>query len=60
MFIAFVIAIILTAAEFIVGIFAIFSRWGSFATTIVSTVSLAATLSHHGELTNPRPRLSSL
>jgi hypothetical protein len=38
MFTAFVIAICLTIAEFIIGIFAIFSRWGSLATTIVSTV----------------------
>ncbi|PSN70189.1 integral membrane protein [Corynespora cassiicola Philippines] len=37
MFTAYVIAICLTAAEFVVGIFAIFSRWGSFVTTIVST-----------------------
>jgi hypothetical protein len=39
MFTAYLIAIILTAAEFVVGIFAIFSRWGSLVTTIVSTVS---------------------
>jgi hypothetical protein len=38
-FTAYVITIILTGAEFIIGIFAIFSRWGSLATTIVSTVS---------------------
>jgi len=31
------IALILTAAEFILGFFAIFSRWGSLVTTIVST-----------------------
>ncbi|KAF2109309.1 integral membrane protein-like protein [Lophiotrema nucula] len=37
MFAAYVIAICLTAAEFVVGIFAIFSRWGSLVTTIVST-----------------------
>lgn len=36
---AFIIATILTAAEFIVGFFAIFSRWGSLVTTILSTVS---------------------
>ncbi|KAH7402676.1 SUR7/PalI family-domain-containing protein [Pyrenochaeta sp. MPI-SDFR-AT-0127] len=34
---AFVIAIILTAVEFVIGFFAIFSRWGSLVTTIVST-----------------------
>lgn len=37
MFAAFIITICLTAAEFLVGIFAIFSRWGSLVTTIVST-----------------------
>lgn len=36
---AFIIATILTAAEFVVGFFAIFSRWGSLVTTILSTVS---------------------
>ena len=35
---AFIIALILTAVEFVVGFFAIFSRWGSLVTTIVSTV----------------------
>jgi hypothetical protein len=34
----FVIALALTAAECIIGFFAIFSRWGSLVTTIVSTV----------------------
>ncbi|KAL5113898.1 hypothetical protein ACEQ8H_008219 [Pleosporales sp. CAS-2024a] len=34
---SFLIATILTVAEFIVGFFAIFSRWGSLVTTIVST-----------------------
>lgn len=34
---AFTIGLILTLAEFVVGFFAIFSRWGSFVTTIVST-----------------------
>ncbi|KAF2476445.1 uncharacterized protein BDR25DRAFT_277567 [Lindgomyces ingoldianus] len=37
MFSAYVIAICLTAAELVVGIFAIFSRWGSLVTTIVSS-----------------------
>jgi hypothetical protein len=39
MFIAYVLALCTTIAEIIVGIFAIFSRWGSFVTTIVSTAS---------------------
>jgi hypothetical protein len=34
----FVITLALTAAEFMVGFSAIFSRWGSLVTTIVSTV----------------------
>lgn len=38
MFIAYVVGLCATAAEIVVGIFAIFSRWGSFVTTIVSTV----------------------
>lgn len=49
MFTAFVIAICLTLAEFVVGIFAIFSRWGSLVTTIISTAQtvfmLAAAIS---------------
>jgi len=44
-FTAYLIAAILTLAEFVVGIFAIFSRWGSLVTTIVSTVSHTPTLS---------------
>lgn len=36
---AFIIATILTAAEFVIGFFAIFSRWGSFVVTIISTAS---------------------
>jgi hypothetical protein len=32
--------LILSVAEFIIGFFAIFSRWGSLVTTIVSTVRL--------------------
>jgi hypothetical protein len=35
---AFVITLVLTAVEFVVGFFAIFSRWGSLVTTVVSTV----------------------
>lgn len=34
---AFVITLVLTASEFVIGFFAIFSRWGSLITTIVST-----------------------
>jgi hypothetical protein len=34
---AFVITLILTAAEFVIGFFAIFSRWGSLITTIISS-----------------------
>ncbi|KAF2876964.1 SUR7/PalI family-domain-containing protein [Massariosphaeria phaeospora] len=34
---AYVIALCLTAAEIVVGILAIFSRWGSLVTTVVST-----------------------
>lgn len=40
---AFIIAVCLTAAEFIIGFFAIFSRWGSFVVTIISTVSFLPT-----------------
>ena len=39
MYVAYVVAIIATAAEIIVGISALFSRVGSLATTIVSTIS---------------------
>ncbi len=39
MFAAYAIAFCATAAEIAVGIFAVCSRWGSFATTIVATVS---------------------
>jgi len=34
---AFVITLVLTVVEFVVGFFAIFSRWGSLVTTVVST-----------------------
>lgn len=37
MFVSFMITFFLTIAEFVVGFTAIFSRWGSFVTTIVST-----------------------
>ena len=39
MYVAYVVAVIATAAEVLVGITALFSRVGSLATTIVSTVS---------------------
>jgi hypothetical protein len=35
---SFAIAAVLSAVEFVVGFFAVFSRWGSLITTIVSTV----------------------
>jgi hypothetical protein len=38
MFISYMVALVLTIAEILVGISAIFSRWGSLVTTIVSTV----------------------
>lgn len=38
MFTSFMIAVALTVGEILIGISAIFSRWGSFVTTIVSTV----------------------
>ncbi|KAJ4286464.1 hypothetical protein N0V90_013164 [Kalmusia sp. IMI 367209] len=37
MFVSYMIALVLTIAEVLVGISAIFSRWGSLITTIVST-----------------------
>ena len=39
MFVAYAVAFFATLAELLVGILAIFSRWGSFITTIVATVS---------------------
>ncbi|KAL8704281.1 MAG: hypothetical protein Q9201_002560 [Fulgogasparrea decipioides] len=39
MFIAYIVALITTIVEILVGFFAIFSRLGSLATTIVSTIS---------------------
>lgn len=36
---SWIVAIIATAVEIVVGFFALFSRWGSLVTTIVSTVS---------------------
>ncbi|KAI9768505.1 MAG: hypothetical protein M1839_004027 [Geoglossum umbratile] len=39
MFVAYVAAFVTTVVEFIVGIFAVLSRWGSFVTTIISCAS---------------------
>jgi ABC-type phosphate/phosphonate transport system permease subunit len=39
MFIVYILAFVSTVIEIIVGFAAIFSRWGSLATTIVSSVS---------------------
>ncbi|KAL8951988.1 MAG: hypothetical protein Q9222_002080 [Ikaeria aurantiellina] len=39
MFVAYVVALVATIVEILVGFFALFSRWGSLATTIVSTIS---------------------
>ncbi|KAI9848931.1 MAG: hypothetical protein M1838_000311 [Thelocarpon superellum] len=39
MYIAYVIAFVATVVELVVGFFAIFSRWGSLATTLASSVS---------------------
>lgn len=48
LFIAYAVAFFATVVEIFVGFFALFSRWGSFATTIVSTISsfftIAATI----------------
>ncbi len=44
MFAIYVIALCATAAEIVVGIFAIFSRWGSFVTTVISTATTLLTL----------------
>lgn len=38
MFVSYMVALVLTVAEVLIGISAIFSRWGSLITTIVSTV----------------------
>jgi hypothetical protein len=56
---AFIIATILTAAEFVVGFFAIFSRWGSLVTTILSTVSSLPTPPRMGLANNLRVHQSS-
>jgi SUR7/PalI family len=45
MFIAYIIALVSTILELLVGISAIFSRWGSFCTTFFSSVSGDSTCS---------------
>ncbi|KXG45158.1 Actin cortical patch SUR7/pH-response regulator PalI [Penicillium griseofulvum] len=44
MFIAYLVAFVATCAQILLGIFAIFSRWGSCVTTIVSIVSFLFTI----------------
>lgn len=44
LFVAYVVAVVATAVQLLVGITAIFSRWGSFATTIFASVSAFFTL----------------
>lgn len=44
MFVAYVIALSITAVEIVVGFFAVFSRWGSCVTTIVSSASTLFTI----------------
>jgi hypothetical protein len=56
---AFVITLVLTAVEFVVGFFAIFSRWGSLVTTVISTVSLLFPLPSKSSLTTHRHKPSS-
>jgi SUR7/PalI family len=52
MFAAYTLAFWITLAEIVLGIFAIFSRWGSFVTTIASTVSLLLAISTSPKNTN--------
>jgi hypothetical protein len=61
MYASFILAFFLTIAEFLVGFSALFSRWGSFVTTIVSTVRftpIRKALVH--QLIIPRPNPSSI
>jgi hypothetical protein len=65
MWTAYIIACVATGIEIIVGFFAIFSRWGSFATTIVSGVSIDQSLNPTDQIANslfrsPLPSLSLL
>ena len=46
MFIAYLIALVATITELVMGVFAIFSRLGSLCTTFVSSVSLRPDLPH--------------
>jgi len=48
---AFVITIVLTAVEFVIGFFAIFSRWGSLVTTVVSTAQTLFAIAAAGTAT---------
>jgi len=57
---AFVIALILTAVEFVIGFFAIFSRWGSLVTTIVSTAQTVFILAAAGTATAMYAALASV
>lgn len=60
MFIAYSVALAATALEIFVGFFAVFSRWGSCVTTIVSSVRLLPPLLLENKLTKRRRRPSSL
>lgn len=44
MFIAYIVALVATVIELLVGISAVFSRWGSFVTTFFASVSLNSSL----------------
>jgi SUR7/PalI family len=60
MFAAYTLAFWITLAEIVLGIFAIFSRWGSFVTTIASTVSLLPVISTNPKNTNTAYQASSI
>lgn len=49
MFVAYIVAFFATAAELLVGIFAICSRWGSCVTSLVSGVCVSFYLAFYGE-----------
>ncbi|KAI9807848.1 MAG: hypothetical protein M1825_005153 [Sarcosagium campestre] len=51
MFAAYAIAFFVTLAELVCGFFAIFSRWGSFVTSILSGISTFATIAAAGTAT---------
>ena len=46
MFIVYIAAFVATVLELLVGFFAIFSRWGSFVTAIISGVSSTRSWNH--------------